>query len=122
MLSAADAAQVRAALQTRRRDANERLTALTRQFQDVIDAAEGANVDDEHDPEGATIAFERSQVDALARSAREDVVAVDAALERLDAGEYGRCEVCQEPILVARLLVRPTAQTCVPCAERRPVV
>lgn len=118
MLSAADAARVREALLERRQDAGDRLAALTRQFQDVVDAAEGANVDDEHDPEGTTIAFERSQLDALARSAREELAEVDGALERLETGDYGRCEVCGEQIPVERLLVRPTARTCVPCAER----
>ena len=60
----------------------------------LVEASEGSNADDEHDPEGATIAFERSQVDALARQAREHLREIDAALARLDAGDYGTCERC----------------------------
>ena len=42
-----------------------RIAALTRDLDDIIDGAEMANGDDEHDPEGSTIGFERSQVTAL---------------------------------------------------------
>lgn len=111
--------ELRAALVERRSEAEARLTSLGRHFQDIVDAADGANVDDEHDPEGATIAFERSQVDALARRAEQDVEEVDAALERIAAGDYGVCEVCGRPIPVERLRARPAARTCVTCAARR---
>jgi RNA polymerase-binding transcription factor DksA len=37
---------------------------------------------------------------------------VDRALERLDNGTYGRCEVCGETIDEARLEADPTARTC----------
>ena len=37
---------------------------------------------------------------------------VDAALGRLDVGEYGRCEVCQEPIETDRLMADPLARVC----------
>jgi RNA polymerase-binding transcription factor DksA len=36
---------------------------------------------------------------------------------RLDAGEYGRCESCGEPIAAERLLVRPAATRCIGCAR-----
>ena len=36
-----------------------------REFRNLVDAGDGTNIDDEHDPEGATIAFERAQVAAL---------------------------------------------------------
>jgi DnaK suppressor protein len=37
-------------------------------------------------------------------------------LTRLDAGTYGTCEVCGEPIGTARLEARPAARTCINCA------
>ena len=80
---------------------------------DAVTAARAdANTDDEHDPEGATIAFERSQADALRSAARERLSAIDAALARLEAGTYGRCEVCGAEIPQARLAARPFAATC----------
>jgi RNA polymerase-binding transcription factor DksA len=80
---------------------------------DAVTAARAdANTDDEHDPEGATIAFERSQADALRVAARARLAAIDAALARVDAGSYGRCIVCGAAIADGRLLARPFAATC----------
>ena len=80
---------------------------------DAVTAARAdANSDDEHDPEGATIAFERSQADALRAAARTRLADIDAALERVAAGTYGRCTVCGAPIPEARLQARPFAATC----------
>jgi DnaK suppressor protein len=80
---------------------------------DAVTAARAdANSDDEHDPEGATIAFERSQADALRVAARARLADIDAALERVAAGTYGRCVVCGAPIPEARLQARPFAATC----------
>ena len=95
-----------------------RLAALREDFAGVVDASRDTNADDEHDPEGHTIAFERSQVDALARQAREHLREIDAALARLDAGDYGTCERCGRPISAGRLEARPTARTCIDCAGR----
>jgi DnaK suppressor protein len=80
---------------------------------DAVTAARAdANTDDEHDPEGATIAFERSQADALRQAAARRLEEIDAALDRVAAGTYGRCVVCGEPIPAARLAARPFAATC----------
>ena len=72
----------------------ERLARLTDDHDAVVAASLDSNADDEHDPEGATIAFERSQVDSLIERARLHLVEVDAATERLGAGTYGTCERC----------------------------
>jgi DnaK suppressor protein len=96
--------------------AEEQVAALTRQLQDIIDSSHGANADDEHDPEGSTIAFERSQLTALLTQAQQRVADVDRALRRHDEGTYGICEVCGQPIAAERLAVRPSARTCVGCA------
>ncbi len=91
----------------------QRLAALTGDHAGVVAASRDSNADDEHDPEGATIAFERSQVEALVRQAREHLSEIDAALARLGSGTYGICEIGGEPIAEARLAARPTARTCV---------
>ncbi len=61
-------------------------------------ASRDSNADDEHDPEGQTIAYERAQLTASAEQAREHLAEVDAATARLAAGTYGVCEVCSRPI------------------------
>ena len=92
------------------------IDALVREFDQVVAAAQSANGDDEHDPEGATIAFERQQVAALLDAARRRLADVDDALVRIEGGEYGTCATCRRPIAPERLAARPTARTCIDCA------
>ena len=111
--SAVEDDETRRQLLLLRAEVEARLAGLTTSRSDVVDAARGANVDDEHDPEGATIAFERAQLESLADDARTTLAEVDAALARLDDGTYGICVVGGEPIPPERLAARPTATTCV---------
>lgn len=53
----------------------------------------------------------------LDESSRAEVAQVRAALRRLDAGSYGLCSRCGEPIAAARLAAIPSALTCVACAQ-----
>jgi RNA polymerase-binding transcription factor DksA len=107
--------QTREVLEQARAAAEEQVAALARQRQDMIDARD-ANADDEHDPEGSTIAFERAQLTALLSQARQRLADIDKAVQRHDEGTYGICEVCGKPIAAERLAVRPSARTCVGCA------
>jgi DnaK suppressor protein len=99
--------------------ARQRAVALEREFADLAEAASSAGTDDEHDPEGATLAFERQHAAALLEAAREQMAAIDASLGRLADGRYGVCERCGRPISEARLAARPAAVTCIECASRR---
>jgi len=103
-------------LAAERRRTTERLERLRHEHAGFVEASLHSNADDEHDPEGATIAFERSQVETLARTLRDHLGEVDAAVERLAAGTYGTCQSCGSPIPAARLEARPAARTCVGCA------
>ena len=98
------------------RRARQRATALEREFASLAEAASSAGTDDEHDPEGATLAFERQHAAALLEAAREQLAAIDTALRRLEAGRYGVCERCGQPIGKGRLTARPAALTCIRCA------
>ena len=84
-----------------------------------FDASRDSNADDEHDPEGQTIAFERAQLAAVTEQARAQLEEVDAALVRVAEGTYGTCEECGRPIPAGRLEARPTARTCVHHAPPR---
>ena len=109
----------REALEREREQARARVAALEREFAGLAEAASAAGTDDEHDPEGATLAFERQHAAALLEGAREQVAAVDAALRRLAAGRYGVCDRCGRPIGAERLAARPAAPTCIGCANAR---
>jgi DnaK suppressor protein len=92
-----------------------RIAALERDLAALFDATEDAP-DDEHDPEGATIGFERAQVTALLADARRQLAELDEVADRVAAGTYGTCEACGRPIGTERLEARPTARRCVRCA------
>jgi RNA polymerase-binding transcription factor DksA len=96
----------------------ERLAGLERDFASIVESSSAGN-DDEHDPEGATIAFERQHVASLLAQTREYLAEIDAARHKLDDGGYGQCENCGQPIAPERLAARPTAPTCISCAARR---
>lgn len=113
------AASIRSVLLRQRRAAELSIAGLQRSIRGIVDARQDSNSDDEHDPEGATLAFERSQADAMLTSARRALSDVDAALRRLDDGSYGTCERCGNPIALARLEARPAARECIACASLR---
>ena len=110
---------LRRALDAARVEAEARLASLIDEYDAVVAASRDTNADDEHDPEGSTIAFERSQIGTVVRLARHQLVEIEAAQARLDAGTYGSCETCGEPIGEARLEARPAARTCIRCASAR---
>jgi DnaK suppressor protein len=76
-----------------------------------------SNTDDEHDPEGTTIAFERAQVSALHSQAVRDAAALRRTLADLDDEEFGACEQCGCPIAFERLVALPASRRCVECAR-----
>ena len=98
-----------------------RLAELERDFAAIVTSTrEGsAGGDDEHDPEGATVAFERQHIAALAAQAREHLAAIEAALAKIDSGVYEICDMCGEPIGEERLAARPASLICVRCAGPR---
>jgi DnaK suppressor protein len=55
-------------------------------------------------------------LEAIGAAARDELEKIDAALERLAAGNYETCEICEEPIGATRLAVVPYARTCADCA------
>ena len=48
---------------------------------------------------------------------RERLIEIDGALERMEEGTYGICEICEKPIPFERLKVMPTARYTVDCQE-----
>lgn len=113
-----DHAHLRAVLLEERESTLQRIASLTQDVSTIIDATTGVATDDEHDPEGATIAFERAATSALLDQARTRLVDIDKALAKIDRGGYGLCETCGEAIAPARLEARPVALTCITCAGK----
>lgn len=116
--SDAQRAAFRELLEAQLNDAQLSATAAHRNMLLISDARQDSSTDDEHDPEGVTLAYERSQESAMERLATERFAAASAALAKLDAGTYGDCQNCGQAIAVARLEARPAATLCIDCANR----
>lgn len=113
---APDRPRVTARLDTEHEITMGRLVSLYGDFKAMVAASADSNADDEHDPEGSTIAFERSQLDALIQQGQRHLDEIGHARERLAQGQYGECESCGRPIPKGRLEARPVARTCIECA------
>jgi DnaK suppressor protein len=114
-----DLAELRSRLADERRLAEAQISAMSSQLEEIIASSQFVATDDEHDPDGSTVAFERSKVSAMLSHSRTRLEEVDAALERMDTGAYGMCESCERPIAVERLMARPVARLCVTCATAK---
>jgi RNA polymerase-binding protein DksA len=73
--------------------------------------AEGGT--DNHLGDTATAMYDRELDDGLEESARDTLVEIDAALQRIEDGTYGICEVCGKPIGAERLSAIPWARLCI---------
>ena len=109
-----NAGACRARMVAARAEAERRVAALDRTFDELVAAADLEPPDDEHDPDGTT-AYERAQVTSLAAAARASVRALDRELARVEDQAYGGCATCGVPIGLARLEALPGTTTCVRC-------
>ena len=94
----------------------DRVRSLRYELDSLADEQALTSHDDEHDPEGVTIAVQRAQLQGLLAAAERDRDDLDAALRRLAAGEYGHCVRCGGPIAAERLAALPAVTTCIACA------
>ena len=118
MSAAPHASDALARIEDARERTARRISDLIDAFDAIVASSEAANPDDEHDPEGATVGFERAQVWALLESARAQLAELAAASDRIQGGRYGACKVCGGPIAAERLAAQPAARACVGCASR----
>ncbi len=107
-----DLAEVRAALEAERDSLGDLSNAT---------AEERRPVELDQQSVGRLSRMDAMQVQAMAQAVegrrRQRQAQIDAALRRLDEGEYGYCVVCGEDIPVKRLEVDLTAARCVDCAS-----
>lgn len=100
-----------------RSEAAERLRDLEAELMAIAEST-AASPDDEHDPEGSTVGFERARVGALLEQARRSLEEIDAARTRVRTGRYGLCVTCGDPISPERIEALPLATQCIACASR----
>ena len=83
----------------------------------VPPAAAGSEVEDLKDR--ATQSAADRVHDAEEQRDMSELAQVEAALARIEAGSFGDCVDCGEPIAASRLAVMPAAECCAACQSRR---
>ncbi|MDP8215806.1 MAG: TraR/DksA family transcriptional regulator [Candidatus Kaelpia imicola] len=71
-----------------------------------------------HMADMATDSFDREFSYALANNEQELVYLINEALSRIDSGEYGICELCENSIKRSRLNAIPYAKNCLECQTK----
>lgn len=74
---------------------------------------------DENFADSGQVTAERGEVEALSGQLSETLQDIEDALAKFDAGTYGQCESCGQPIPEARLEAMPAARLCISCASQR---
>ncbi|MDH5477066.1 MAG: RNA polymerase-binding protein DksA [Nitrospinota bacterium] len=94
--------------------------ALQKEAEKTVE--EGLNVDSEDLADSidrSSVETERNFTLKLRDRERKLIKKIDEALERLEAGSFGVCEVCEEDISLNRLKARPIATLCIECKEEQ---
>lgn len=73
---------------------------------------------DEQGGDAASETVERSRVQAMVGNLREVLDSVNEALAKIEAGTYGKCDVCGKAIPKKRLEALPHATMCTDCRSR----
>jgi len=106
------------ALERRLREMRAAITSL-----DEVRRSGSAVVELDQTRTGRLSRMDALQLQAMARAGRgraaQELRRIDAALARIEAGTYGACVDCEEPIGTARLEAQPAAPCCLPCATAR---
>lgn len=100
---------VKATLEELWRERIDEISRLSVQLYAIRDA-DAADAD-----AASSTAVEQAMVERRLNVARRAAADIEAALGRLDAGTYGVCERCEQPIAPARLDALPHAPLCAPC-------
>lgn len=72
-----------------------------------------------HMADDANQTFEQETMLTLERSTRRHLDQVNEALARIEAGTYGICANCGNPIKPARLEARPSSLLCIDCQQKQ---
>ena len=110
MASEIQTADVRALLEQERADLSEQLAELG-----FADGGAGLTYDSNF-ADSSQVTAERGEAEALAHTLKETLAEVEHALEKLEQGEFGKCEKCGKEIPAARLEAMPASRFCIECA------
>jgi len=108
------------ALTTLRAELEREREVLLRRMADLgWDADEGSPAFDEGFADSGQVAAEKGENRVLANQLHDTLQDIDRALHKLEAGGFGACEDCGNPIPDTRLEAMPATKWCIDCASRR---
>lgn len=103
-----------------RRDLADRLDGLRRTTEATTDDRRPVELD--QSSVGRLSRMDALQMQAMAQATErrraQEITRIEAALKRIDHGDYGWCATCGEAIAPKRLEADPTVATCIDCASR----
>ncbi len=108
---------LRAKLEHDRAQVLERMELLRADGDEAGETREGSPFGKREEEASETFEFEKRIV--LDKSLRSTLAEIDHALEKFEAGTYGRCEKCGKDIEHDRLEARPQASLCMTCKEQQ---
>jgi len=106
-----DEQTVRDRLNALRQELHDRVTRINRDLRQRDEPVAADFAEQATEQENIDVLY------ALEDEGKQELREIDAALGRLDAGEYGYCGGCGNPISTARLQAVPFARNCVECAD-----
>ncbi len=96
----------------------ERRVALVGQVQAAEAYSRERDAEATQDPaDMAANAYTKELLMSMSTNDRQLLDSIDAALDRIDDGEYGKCVNCGEPIQEKRLEAVPWARHCIRCQD-----
>jgi DnaK suppressor protein len=101
-----------------REDLVSQQTSLRHELEELGFGSEGLSYDPNF-ADSSQVTAERGETEALVTTLTTNLVDVEHALAKMDAGNYGTCESCHQEIVPARLEAMPAARYCISCAARR---
>jgi len=101
--------QFRKILEEEKKKILHHLETLSESSEEELDNGSGDSVDI------ASLEINQANLQKIGKRETYLLKKIDLALKKIDDGTYGECEMCGEPIAVARLMARPVAQLCIDC-------
>lgn len=80
-----------------------------------IDSLKNSDCKDDFDY--AEVSSDSFKEGIIANQQVKELKEIEDALNRIDKGQYGTCEMCDESISIGRLRAKPFAKFCTPCRE-----
>jgi DnaK suppressor protein len=116
-MDAATLAKITAALEAERDRLAHEISDLERDSATNVLDTSGENNYRDHMADQGSATFGKELDMTLEDAAREMYATVLAALARIEAGTYGTCVRCGQPVDVERLVAMPAAGLCIACKE-----